>query len=310
MKFTLHIGSTKTGSSALQHHLFAGRDRLARHGVLYPDLGVQSGAHHLLAALAHPTAWGIHSDRLPAKRSERLHWLSAYVAEIRRRAEAEALAHVVLSSEYWWGCFDDWSYAALAEALAGNEVRLVCAVRRQDFWLESSYLQAVKNGNAQEFDEFMARLESRRHNGLNYLKVIERLEAALSPVETRVVPYEFRNRREYTARMIDLITATNCGGRMVRFGAKSVNRSPAPAAIRQLLEFNRSLPHASRREQNAAVIRKMSRQENTSDLLFFSEAQRRALLDAQAPVNRRLAQRFAPQGPELFFASLTAPEKA
>ena len=76
MKITVHIGSTKTGSSALQMHLYSARSALEDVGVCYPDMGVKSNAHHVLFASAHPGAWGMHRDVLSAKEDERFQYLS------------------------------------------------------------------------------------------------------------------------------------------------------------------------------------------------------------------------------------------
>jgi len=71
MKITVHIGSTKTGSSALQMHLAQAREGLREFGVLYPEFGTKSNAHHVLFAAAHPGAWGMHKDVLAVNEDDR-----------------------------------------------------------------------------------------------------------------------------------------------------------------------------------------------------------------------------------------------
>ena len=48
-KLYLHIGMGKTGTTALQHFFWENRKALAAHDICYPELGVQSSAHHLLS---------------------------------------------------------------------------------------------------------------------------------------------------------------------------------------------------------------------------------------------------------------------
>ncbi len=48
-KLYLHIGMGKTGTTALQHFFWENRKALASRDICYPNLGVQSEAHHLLS---------------------------------------------------------------------------------------------------------------------------------------------------------------------------------------------------------------------------------------------------------------------
>jgi hypothetical protein len=49
MRYVLHIGTNKTGTSALQDYLGANRDELLKHRIWYPRIGRSNNAHHDLA---------------------------------------------------------------------------------------------------------------------------------------------------------------------------------------------------------------------------------------------------------------------
>ncbi|HJK96224.1 MAG TPA: hypothetical protein RMF84_03335, partial [Polyangiaceae bacterium LLY-WYZ-14_1] len=88
MRLVLHIGSTKTGSSALQTTLYRRREEvLAAARALYPAHGVvpTAGAHHLLAAALHPNAWRMHADMIGEDRAA---FFANTAAAIRAQVEA------------------------------------------------------------------------------------------------------------------------------------------------------------------------------------------------------------------------------
>ncbi|MGB3245300.1 MAG: hypothetical protein WBB25_12250 [Sulfitobacter sp.] len=46
MKFLVHIGVNKTGTSSLQRAFFERRDKVSEQGIYYPEVGIQTCAHH------------------------------------------------------------------------------------------------------------------------------------------------------------------------------------------------------------------------------------------------------------------------
>lgn len=51
MKWILHIGAPKTGSTAIQRALFENQDKLLVHDFLYPNVSLRGYGHHDLAFL-------------------------------------------------------------------------------------------------------------------------------------------------------------------------------------------------------------------------------------------------------------------
>lgn len=240
MKLSLHIGATKTGSSALQAHLFEARPVLARHGICYPDVGIAANAHHVLFAAAHPNAWGLHKELLPdtvEARNERFRALfQAAVAE----AEAAGAQRMVLSSEYLWGVLPEVARRLIAQVTQGFEVDLVCALRRQDDWLVASYLQAVRSGLPLDFEAWLARARKSPLTGARFDRVIRVWARVLRPASVRVRLYTPETRAGILAEMIDAVCGAPIADEVLQGGQRVVNASPSTAQIDALLSRNRN----------------------------------------------------------------------
>lgn len=146
-RLILHIGSHKTGTTAIQAALAADRGRLADAGVIYPEtpwFGGTTVAHHGVAhALARPNPW----NRLR---------LARFFHMIRKGGGAR---WTVLSAEPFWryadGRITDWeSYFAghrrylgrLRDALGTFEVTCLAYLRRPDALAVSAYKEGVARG--------------------------------------------------------------------------------------------------------------------------------------------------------------------
>jgi hypothetical protein len=125
----LHIGSEKTGTTYLQHMLYANASLLRRkYGVLYPTDATlcQQRAHHPIAAAFLPSErcdFVAPSSRQPA----------TLVMEHLNRSIANTHSDcVVLSAEHMSSRFDREAISELAGHLAPHSVHVVLYVRRQD----------------------------------------------------------------------------------------------------------------------------------------------------------------------------------
>lgn len=291
MRLVLHIGSTKTGSSALQSTLFDRRDALAAAGVLYSTAGVAAGAHHLLAAAIHHGAWQMHPDAIPDDRA-------AYFADTARAIREEAItagAHtIVVSSEYFWESFAPGVYKTFAAAFAPMSFELVAFIRRQDEWAMSSYLQAVKNGESQSFSEWAQRRILRPNSGLHYFRVINRWAYFLAADPVHVIRYQDAKANVYKAFCEAIGIEVDTDIAMGR-----VNPSPSPEGLRRLLEVNRAdLDEESKKRERRAIMR--THQAEGGSTLLLSEAERETVLKGEQASDRLIAQRFLGRDGPLF----------
>lgn len=287
MKITVHIGSTKTGSSALQLHLAQAREKLLDTGILYPEYGTKSNAHHVLFAAAHPGAWGMHRDVLSSNEGERFAYFQSTYERILEQAESEKVNHIVLSSEYWWGILSDKFQKLISDSLQKHDVRLIGCVRRQDRWLEASYLQAVKAGESSPFDLWLQnKLRTPAMGGAHYLKILNHWNEILLPRETIVIPYEFSDRTTYIKNVSNSVCDKDVGNLTVPAKAKVVNKSPNAEGVEAILKLNKGDEVEARRvEQMYEIMGTYSRPENTSKATLMTELEQRRLINRFRAIN-------------------------
>jgi hypothetical protein len=294
VKITIHIGATKTGSSALQSHLDQGRGKLAEAQILYPETGVASSAHHLLFAAIHPGAWRMHRNALSDQRSERHGQFHSWMKEILAEAKDRDMKHVVLSSEYLWSRMPEPPIRQMAKALKGHEVRIVACLRRQDRWLEASYLQSVKNGESRNFETWLEAFVARKISADDFLEVLDIYEKGLSPAEMRIELYEFNDITLFTRHMIDVVCDAPMGMILVPKQAKTENRSPDSTGLNRLLEAN------SKGHNSLAQMMRMGkwlpdsglRPAGTSESLVVSPEMKRKTLQTNAEINAAIARKW------------------
>lgn len=143
-KLILHIGTHKTGSTAIQNWLYWNRDTLAAQGVLYartdrepyPHLKKHTSLHH---ALMH------------ASGDFRSEW-----QQIEEEFEASGCHTMILSEEGLSGP-RFLKLAALRDAVRGYDVTVICFFRRQDYMIESHWNQRCKEGGEKDLIETYAR---------------------------------------------------------------------------------------------------------------------------------------------------------
>lgn len=313
MKVTLHLGATKTGSTSLQTHLADGGAVLAGAGIHYPQAGRAAKAHHLMIAALHPDAWHLHHGKLPAAPQARREAFHAMMEQALAEASRAGAGHMVLSSEYLWGSFEPAMGAAIAEALAGHEVRLVAVLRRQDRWLESSYLQALKYGEARDFEPWLAGFRANPQSGSDYLSVLQGWSAALAPCDLHLRRYEFSDATAFTRAMLDLVCDAPLGSALVPRGARKINRSAGSNAAASLRRLNDLLPSArlSELRRHLSQLPGLRREAGASATAFLTPEIARRIMAEAAPVNQAIAARwFAGQtGPLFDLPDLTLPDE-
>ncbi len=180
MKLLLHIGTDKTGSTAIQQHLFLNREWLAERGVYLPGegLGADNGHAALLQAMAPAALERLRRELLAA------------------RAARHRLA--VLSWEIM-GQWDARRIRRLQPCLAGAEPRVLAYLREQADIAQSSYLQRLKGLRHElpvEAFERPSGIAQRRRSWRackapmrNYLRLLRRWRRALPGAE--LSPREF-----------------------------------------------------------------------------------------------------------------------
>ena len=139
MKFLIHIGVNKTGTSSLQRAFYERRAALSEQGILYPETGLQLSAHHQLSRVAKGAP--------PASLGLRDSWLDDLRAEFRDHALC------VLSSENFATLRD---VRPMADICPPGDTRVVVYLRDYARYMVSWYQQAIHSRNiAMSLEDFL-----------------------------------------------------------------------------------------------------------------------------------------------------------
>jgi hypothetical protein len=136
----LHIGPQKTGTTAIQGAMHAGRDRLAEHNIRYAG----DGPHPREAVAA-----GVGKRERSGLRPSPKEW-KALVAEVA----AASSQRVIVSSETFADA-DDEAIASSVAALGGDRAHVVITVRPVVSMLPSAWQQYVRNGLVEAYDDWL-----------------------------------------------------------------------------------------------------------------------------------------------------------
>ncbi|MDV6344299.1 hypothetical protein [Nitrosomonas sp. Is37] len=241
MNIYIHIGSTKTGSSALQHFLNKNSNILSEHGIAYPDVGIVSDAHHLIAATLHPMAFKMHSNVIPDNIDQKLEFFYSRVEQFLTAARNVRTHSAILSSEYLWGEFQPEFYAHWREAFKDCNLHLYAILRRPDQWVQSSYLQALKSGEGRAYADWYRQFKSSPTSGTDYYQVIKRWADNLGIETVYIRTYE--NLVSNNSLFNDLLKTINPHANFfdkLTYSSRLVNPSPTQEMAELLLSINSS----------------------------------------------------------------------
>jgi hypothetical protein len=238
----VHIGLPKTGTTAAQEFFAANHGRLLRAGVRWSQAVPGPNHAHLAVAFSErrstiSTAMAVTSPTDRDRLRRRLH---------DRLAHEARAGHVqLLSSEHLAAQLRrPAEVAALADFLHGlaDQVVVLVALRRVDYWLPSSYSEAVHGGSVRRLDAEFVR---RRRHLLDQQDLLTRWVAAFGASAVRLVPYFETDRDEPTALPNRLLAAAGLGLGDVRGwpAAAPVARSSLSARATEVLrQLNPQLP--------------------------------------------------------------------
>ncbi len=200
MKFILHIGQSKTGTSSIQHFLTVNSKKLLKQGILYPSvkingLTVEMVAHNAVA----DSVVGV--NRYPFVTAEN------YFKQFIQEATLNQCHLIILSAEHffqgeprvWDFANEDDFYEAygnklikLKSYLIGHEVSVIVYLRPQLEWFASAVAQTVRTAglisknnlyqNDAQFYKLMKPI-------LNYPKMLDLWDSLISPESLEVIPY-------------------------------------------------------------------------------------------------------------------------
>lgn len=200
MKLTVHIGTTKTGSTSIQAFLAQNRDALFAQGVLYPrDLGPQHHVNATVAALDHHKSpdlmrfCGIDGKRQHT--AFRKQTARAFNQEI---AQSSGVEHVIISSEHLHSrCVAPEAIRRFQSLFCQgfDQVEIVVYVRPQIDHMVSLFSTNLRHGfNGTLEDHITAMLAPKHTSYFNLQNVITRWSDVFGTDAVTVRPFAALNR--------------------------------------------------------------------------------------------------------------------
>ncbi|GEM_PF-641557 len=288
----LHIGVHRTGTTSIQNWLHANLVALRRQGVRYA-----------FGRLMHTDlAWKLHSGKLKPER---------FISDLVRDAAGDDIQSVVVSGE-------DFSVLRKPEILADLkthfDVTVVCYLRRQDQWMESWYNQHVKwpwNRELSQCDrnDFLAERPS--FYWIDYADLLARWSAAFG--REHVVPRVFERGRLDGSLTRDFARTCGINADALTDSVAEANDSAPPQAVEFLRHLDLYDKHgAARLVVVRTVVNTFRARGRDTVRHFWSERERRKLVDAYSKSNAQVAEQWfgAEPGAPLFEAPLPGDDNA
>jgi hypothetical protein len=283
-KCLLHIGTPKTGSTALEKFLAGNCDVLARLGWEYPDVSLRGFGHHDLAFLV---SGGYPEWALPQERpfDELLHELKISVADKSR---------IILSSENFYLLPNPQGVARMLEqaGFPPRTVKVVVYIRRQDDAHVSWYNQVVK---AQGYTGTIFECISQNCGMWDYEKYLHAWCKVFGRDNLIVRPYQASDLEADDIRY-DFLRIAGLSPEGFEWPEETTNTR----INRDILEFQRMVNHLPLLPIEKRRFRKelMALTSATTDLKLFDDtplltsSQRQDILSTYSEANARVARTF------------------
>lgn len=234
-KLFLHIGTNKTGTSAMQRFFNHNRDALKSHGLLYPAVGCAGDAHYGISDLLgfvhrKPTAVDVSAPPLQTA-----------LWHLGQELERSACNQVLISSENF---VIPRAIAPVRELFRDFDVRVVVYLRRHDGWWESAYNQAVKMVAeppwGRGFERFLRFQRMRNPQYGNYRQLLGRWAEVFGAERLIVRPYEQQQNQPNV--VVDLLQAMGRGdiARQMDIRPEHVNASLHGETVHLIDAFQRA----------------------------------------------------------------------
>jgi hypothetical protein len=291
MRIVLHIGTDKTGSTAIQHHLAANREWLGGQSIYIPRSGFGDGNGHA-ALFAEPTP-----ARLQAMTDELL------------QAQKQGYRLALLS----WEGLASRRYSQIRElrsCFAGFSVTLLIYLREQADVIQSGFLQEMKKlgslpplrvfGQKWPTLEYPRYLSARFPRYRNYYRLLRRWQRGLAGADVCVRIYD---RRQWEAG--DLIDDFLCQlGVQRNAGFQTINATLNVSLDAESAFYIDAL--RARGESQKTLLRLIDvalsviAHDGPASRYFLSESVVASIRRHFTPSNRRLVRRYLGREGDLF----------
>lgn len=141
----LHIGPHKTGTTSIQGALFAARNAMAEHGVVFPA----PSRHPMEAALGVCARPGMMGETKPTEK----HW-----QRLVDLVHATGKRTSVVSSEFFADAPDDETIARIVDDLGRDRVHVLITLRPLAKIMPSQWQQYVQNGLRMGYEDWLTHM--------------------------------------------------------------------------------------------------------------------------------------------------------
>ena len=188
----LHIGTPKTGTTAIQNFLPMNRDLLEEQGFCYPDLGYRfygvnqyRNAHFLVhRKICEPES----EAEVRKAEDERFYEGLDKIKEL-----TNFYPNIIMSDENIWNGYKNrenfWQILKSALSERGIDLKVIVYLRRQDLVVESYYAQRVKIKINDNFQDYLDS-EDIMYFKLDYYTQLKEIEQAIGKENIIVRVYE------------------------------------------------------------------------------------------------------------------------
>ncbi len=303
-KVFIHCGAHKTGSSLLQRGLERHRDDLLERGVVYVK---RADASHLALLLNDPKV----------SRRDKLSTVSSVVGGVRASYPEKSvlISHeTIFSSAFcmnrplekrFYADFEK-NLEIVLDAVGSSEAHLLMCIRRQDTFLESSYLEGFQVGYYRcSFSEFLERIGL---SSVSWWHLAETMTRHLPRDRISVMPFEIiRNgSREYLRSFLTWVCDPE-GMALERIEGERRSLSGFGYRVARLLDKTMPVGTATGRGLRYTLIACLQRAMSNrffNRAQFWSPQERQAVLNCHAEGNARLFASFLPDWPARFYCRL------
>lgn len=240
-RISLHVGAGKTGSTALQAVLEAGRDELAAEGVSYPPASKSTRIDRDFPARGNAEILRCFArDLSPFEDIED----PAALAELLREQCRETAPNVILSNEELYKASPEkLRNAAEALDMIAEEVRVVCVFREVTSHAVSVYSQVVRNhGQTKSLPEFLERHEPQ------FVSAARNLDSAFGRDRMRYVIYQ----QDPDSHLRSVLRALDVSADVASIATERVNTSLSPTGI-AVMRYVNGLSSVERGVRNRLV---------------------------------------------------------
>ncbi len=304
----LHIGTTKTGTSAIQATLDVNRDLFNRYDYHIISNSVREGNSDYKLVLAHKMEWkypikdislnllGIYDKEDKLKFNEAT--ISSYEAEILNSHSS----NLIISCE-------QYSYRIMQEphllsrtlkflAGLGYQTKIVVYLRSQVDWILSDYMQNTKDGGIKSLNKFVYDLLSEEA----YLYNLHHLVGLIRRFTDNYIL------RPYTSKSLNsgdsifdflenvlMLTADQCSSIVIPDSKYSNSLKPSKEGISDILEFNRTYrkENPGHYELNRKLVLGLILKSINTEPLVLSEETKAHVMQTYSAGNKELSSIYS-----------------